>query len=108
MRKTTNLDAASCELVSAWCLDTTLPLAAATEPVAHGGNASGVTVVRGRDRQSKSPGPRESIKPHRDAERYGHQTDGGAGEEPGGILAGKKRKPGQNKRDEQTGQSDGE
>src|SRR6266702_7029463 len=102
MRKTTNLDAGRPELVSARRLCAALPLAAAAEPVADRGNTGGVTVVHSRERQCESPGPGEAVKPHRDAERHGHQTNGGAGEEPGRIVAGQTREPRQEKCDEQS------
>src|SRR6266581_9054914 len=108
MRKTTNLDAGRSELVSARRLYAALPLAAAAEPIACCGHTRGVTVVHSRERQCKSPGPGEVVKPHCDTERHGHQTNGGAGEEPGRIVAGQKREPRQEKCDEQSGQGDEE
>src|SRR6267378_3302747 len=107
MRKTRNLDATRHKLVSAWRLCAPFPLTAVAEPVARRGNGGCVTVVYGGERQRESPRPGESVETDGYAERYCHQADGGAGEKPGGIFAGKKRKPGQEKRDEQTGEGHG-
>src|SRR5690349_5490263 len=100
MRKTRILDAARYGLVSALCLGAAFPLGAAAEKVAHCGNASGVGVVNGGKGQRESPRPWQTEETDGDAECYGHQADGGAGEKPGGIIAGKKRKPRHEKRDE--------
>src|SRR5260370_37610511 len=107
MRKTTNLDAARCELVSARRLDAAFPFSAAAEPVARGGNTGGVTVVHGGERQRESPRPGESVEPRRDAERYSHQANGGAGEKPGRIVACEERKPWQEKPKQQAKAPDG-
>src|SRR5713101_1313887 len=85
-------------------LGAAFPLAAAAEPVAHGGKQCRVAIENGREWQRQRPEPREAVKSDRRAVRRRHYGNGGAREQPSRIIQNEEANPCEQESHKQAGQ----